>query len=281
MISRIWNALGSIHLTLTLIGLMTADLVLGFFMLRKHGHIFHPLNDLGFVKWAATWGRESIGVSAWLFILVGLLALLSLNTFVCTTDRVIVLWRHRRHFAGPWRFLLRLGPHIMHYSMLLMFTGYLFSYVLGTSYPAQVLLPGKQIRVAGVDIALDRLDISYHGRDEALRVAKKAKDVRVLLTFSGNGETRTVPMGFNRPARFQGLSAHLMNFAPKSSSGMKRRKYITMIVKHDPGTGFYFCGMFLFTAGLFLYAWDKILPGLVRKGTKINIPGRTGQEKIL
>ena len=163
----------------------------------------------------------------------------------------------------------------MHYSMLIMFTGYLFSYVLGTSYPARVLLPGRQIHVAGVDIGLGALDILYHSRDASVKIAKKAKDVRALLTFSAQGKTRTILMGFNRPARFGGLSVHLIDFSPKTKSGMKRRKYISMTVKQDPGTGFYFSGMFLFTFGLFLYAWEKIMPA-----KKINRPGRIGQENI-
>lgn len=274
---RIWKTLGSIHLTMVIIAMMAADLIRGYFMLRDHAHVFHPLNDLGFVKWAATWGRESLNVTAWLFILVGLLALLSLNTFVCTTDRVVALWHHRHRFPSLWRFILRLGPHIMHYSMLIMFLGYLFSYVFGTSYPTQILLPGRTVTVAATRIGLERLDIKYHPKDADSRMAKRAKDVQALLRFTNDDNTEPIVLGMNRPALFGGLSVHLMDFSPKKqSSGMNRREYISVIVKQDPGTGFYFCGMFLFTIGLLLYVQDKRVPAGHRK--KTSHPGSAGQE---
>jgi len=269
-ITRIWQALGNIYLTMGIMGFMVLDLVVGFFMLKEYNDIFFPINDLGFVKWAATWGRESPGATAWLFILVGLLALLSLNTFVCTTDRVIALWQRRRHFSSPLGFVLRFGPHIMHYSMLIIFFGYLFSYLFSGTFLGRVLLPGHSIRVQGVQIELERLDIAYHGADQPYRLAKKARDIQAILQFRAKGKTRTARISFNRPARFRGLSVHLKDFSPKTASNsMDRPRYISLIIKQDPGMGFYFIGMLLFTLGLFIYTWDKIFPTGIRHRTKI------------
>ena len=46
-ITYIWTRAGSIALTVYLIIAIMADLTLGFFSLKYHAHLFHPLNDMG------------------------------------------------------------------------------------------------------------------------------------------------------------------------------------------------------------------------------------------
>lgn len=260
MILRAWRFLGHINLFMGIIGCMVVDLLLGYSQLKFHGALFDPINDLGFYRWAQTYGSHYPSNTAWLFILVGLLGLLSVNTFVCTTERVWVLVKSRHAFSRRSRFLLRFGPHIMHYSMLIMFLGYLVSYLSAGTHMGKVLLPGKSITIArpACTITLDKLDIDYYSGGRMIHMDRRAIDVRAVLTIRDAEGSKTAELGFNSPVRFAPLSIHLKKFAPLSKGGMGRKKYITVIIKNDPGMKFYFSGMVLFTLGLFMYLWDKL-----------------------
>ena len=258
LVKNIWHWAGNIYVTMGIFCFMILDLLNGYIMLKYHAHLFEPINDMGFIKWAATFGKESPGKTAWLFILVIFLGLLGVNTFVCTTDRVIKLWQNRHRFKRVSRFILRFGPHVMHYSMLIMFLGYLVSYLFSSTYLGRVLLPGKTIQVSDITITLEDLTIDYYTGNRLAGMENRAIDVKAGLYFESGNKAKTAVLSFNKPVLFSDLSIHLKNFAPKTgSSGMKRRKYITLIIKQDPGVDFYFTGMIFFTLGLFMYAWDK------------------------
>ncbi|ETR69875.1 MAG: hypothetical protein OMM_09229 [Candidatus Magnetoglobus multicellularis str. Araruama] len=94
----IWNGLGNIYFTAIIFLMTIIDLLMGYYQIKLYPEIFHPLNDMGFIKWAQTYGKVHFSQSLWLFILIGLFALISINTFVCTTDRVLILFRHRKLF---------------------------------------------------------------------------------------------------------------------------------------------------------------------------------------
>ncbi|MBU0991437.1 MAG: hypothetical protein KJ737_02990 [Proteobacteria bacterium] len=257
LINTIWEKLGSIQLTFYLITLMVVDLTTGFFFLKAHPHLFQPLNDTGFIKWATTYAKSNPYESAWLFILIFLMTILSVNTFACTTQRMILLVRHHGFADQKIRFILKLSPHIMHYAMLIMLLGYLVSYLTSQAWESNVLLPGKTVRLPGssCQVRLTDLAIDYYQGKRLVHMQDRGIDVRAALCIQceKGKEPVTGILGYNRPIGFRGYSLHLKDFAPKSKSGMAIRKYIQFTIRKDPGTGFYFTGMILFTIGLLLY----------------------------
>ncbi len=261
LVSRIWQLAGNIYLTMGIIGCMVADLVWGYGKLKVHQDMFIPINDRGFTAWAATWGSESLAITLWLFILVGLMALLSINTFVCTTDRVFTLVRFRYRFKSWWRFCLRLGPHVMHYAMLIMFLGYLVSYLFSGTHLGKILLPEKSIFVNGVKITLKQMDIKYYEGTRMPHLQGRVIDVKAAILFEDARGKSFQTIAHNRPAIFRGLSVHLRDFSPKYKGmgmGGPPRQYINVTVKQDPGMKFYFAGMGLFILGLFMYTGEKL-----------------------
>ncbi len=256
---NLWHFWGHINLTLVIIGLMMVDLFAGYYPLKYHPELFAPINDMGFYQWAGSYGRHYLKHTAWLFILVGLLACLSINTFVCTTHRMGILIKNRNVFTTKFRFLLRLSPHIIHYSMLIMFTGYLISYLCAGTHMGKVLLPGKSLSLTSpaCTITLETLSINYYTGDRMPYMEKRAIDVKALLKIQDDHKEKTALLGFNQPIYFSPISIHLKDFAPKSDGGMNRRQFIHVIIKNDPGKYFYFIGMLFFTLGLFLYLWEK------------------------
>jgi len=281
-LKNIWAFWGHINLTLVIIALMVVDLVAGYHPLKHYPELFAPINDMGFLVWCKTYGFNYLDQTLWLFILVGLLALLSINTFVCTTQRMGRLIKHRRSFPSQFQFVLRLSPHIMHYSMLVMFCGYLISYLGAGTHMGKVLLPGKSISLSSpaCTITLKSLDIDYYQGERMPHMERRAINARAFLEIDDGERQKSAVLGYNSPVYFAPISIHLKDFAPETKGGMSRNKYIHVIIKNDPGKYYYSSGMLFFTLGLFMYLWEKRIKTLNTKHTenknKNYRPGRIG-----
>ncbi len=258
--NNIWHFAGSIYLTAGLFIISILDLLTGYYQLKSNPHLFHPLNDMGFIKWAQTYGRGNLIETSWLFILICLLALISINTFVCTTERVAVLFKNQAAFKQKQRFILKFAPHIMHYALLIMLFGYMVSYLSAKSYVCNILLPGKNIQIpdSSCVINLDKLHIDYYDENRLQYMQNRAIHVSARLTIKDKNKAKTSELSFNQPIWFPPYSIHLKNFAPKSRNSMDRRSFINLIIKRDPGVKYYFGGMVIFIVGLSMYIFQWI-----------------------
>lgn len=141
---RIWRALGSIRLDfVSLCFLLAADLGLGYLSLRENLEIFAPMSNVGLLEWIDTYGAANPRHAIWFFAMLALLGALSINTFVCTTERVFQILR-QRHALTELPF--RLAPHLMHYAVLIILAGYCASYLFSTSDTGHALRPGRATR---------------------------------------------------------------------------------------------------------------------------------------
>ncbi len=258
----VWNALGSIRLTVALCILLVADLGWGYLCLHGNAAVFAPLNDVGLASWAATYGRHNWIHTAWFFLLLGLLALFCVNTFVCTTDRVWGLIRARRRLTAG-RFFFKLAPHLMHYGVILLLAGYLVSYAFAHVVAGRTLIPGAAMTLPGTDAAVAFSSISpvYYegGRLDAFR--DRAIAVRAELSLSDGNRTETATLGLNRPVYFKGYGIFLKYFTPsRKGSVLLGRPRIDITVRRDPGVRVYLAGMALFTAGLLIYLAEQVFP---------------------
>ncbi|MDR0441148.1 MAG: hypothetical protein LBI59_09250 [Candidatus Accumulibacter sp.] len=247
---KIWNIAGSSNLMVVLCALLTLDLGWAYFGLEKNLPLFAPMNDVGLYKWLTTYARYNLGESAWFLLMLVLLTLLALNTFICTTERVILLIRRR---SGRLR---SLGPHVMHYAMLVILLGYLLSYLLSSSYPGNALRPG-----ASIDLPEGRGRITFLSAEPSVYRGERMRffdgyilDPGIRLKLVSENETREVTLAFNRPVWFEGFDIHLIDFI--SRRGTRGLRRIKLIVRRDPSSAVYLSGLGLFFAGLLLYGWD-------------------------
>lgn len=257
--ARVWKALASINLSLVLCLLLAACAVWGYASIHRQTALFIPLNDMGLVPWARTWGRADPAATAWFFLLLLLLTLLALNTLACTLERLRHLWAARTQFS-PWRFLGKLGPHVMHLAVLLILLGYLASYTLARTEHA-VLLPGRALDLPGGAgrIAFRAFDHEpWQGKRLELFQGQVIRP-KALLTLTGaDGRVREAALGFNRPVRLGGWSAHLEEFQPRWSGGMGMNPRIDLKLRRDPGVRLYFAGILFFCLGLGLYLPERL-----------------------
>jgi cytochrome c biogenesis protein ResB len=255
ILSLLWHKLGSIQLTVVVCFLLIADLVIGYFCLDKHAIIFQPLNDVGLYQWAKTYGRHNIAYTGWFFALLPLLAVFAINTFVCTTDRVIALIKSRLMLAHPFRFALRFSPHIMHYALIVILVGYLGSYLLADVYPSRTLIPGGSMTIPNSRIQIKFVSFKpehYKGS----RLAFFANSVirpNIRLILSDGIKEKVATIAYNRPVTFQGYGVFLKDFSPKAKMSMSPRVHINISVRKDPGVTLYFTGIIIFIVGLVMY----------------------------
>lgn len=267
---KIWKALGSIRLTIMLLLMTVCDLAGGYLSLKGSEKIFRPLNDFGLIEWVNTYGRTYPGHTVWFFMLFILLFLLSVNTFVCTTDRVFLLIKNRKYFTDSPRFFLKFSAHIMHYALILILTGYLVSYLYAVTCSTMIIALKQDVMIPGTEIKtrLQSLSIDYYQGDRLNFLNDRACKVKAdLLLTSGSRETNKT-IGLNSPFWFKDFSFHLDDFAPRYRSGMQRKPYISLIVKKDPGMKLYFAGTLLFLTGLIMYLcqWFLLQP---KKGERV------------
>jgi len=251
---RLWRALRSIRLTVVLCFLLAADLGLGYLSLRESLEIFAPITKVGLLEWIDTYGAANPRHAAWFFAMLILLGALAVNTFVCTTDRVAYILAQRH----PWRDLpFRMAPHLMHYAVLIILTGYLCSYLFSTSDTGHALAPGGRFQIPGTQSIV-------HLRDYAPEVLRgervDAFDGYVIypnaqMTIISNGVERQAVLNFNEPIHADGYGIHLGDFQPRKLGGNYR--YIRLIVRRDPSGSIYRIGMAVFVLGLALYLFER------------------------
>lgn len=259
IVKKIWKVLGSVRLTTVVLLLLVVDLAGGYLGLKGHEDLFKPLNDLGLIEWTRTYGITYAGHTAWFLGMLILLFLLAVNTFVCTTSRVLALVKNRAHFTSRLRFILKFSAHIMHYALILILAGYLVSYLYARTYPDMIIVQGQSVQVphSKIRVRLGSLDVQYYQGSRLKFLNNRAVNVQAALRLTAGQKEVWKAIGINAPFRFRGLSFHLKDFAPQCKSGMRRRPYISLLIKDDPGMMFYFIGTVLFIMGLcmYLYQW--------------------------
>jgi cytochrome c biogenesis protein ResB len=247
---EIWTRAGSTSVMVALCGLLTLDLGWAYFSLEKNLPIFAPMGDVGLGKWLMTYARHNLGECAWFLLMLVLLTLLAINTFLCTTERVTRLIR-RKDWKLRW-----LGPHLMHYAVLVILLGYLLSYLLSSSYPGNALKPG-----ASLDLPGGGGRITFLGAEPTVYRGERMEffdgyilDPGIRLKLVSENETREAKLAFNNPIWFEGFDIHLIDFiSRRENRGLKR---IKLIIRRDPSSAVYLSGLGLFFVGLLLYGWD-------------------------
>ncbi|MDR3204858.1 MAG: hypothetical protein LBV23_08970 [Deltaproteobacteria bacterium] len=256
IVATLWKAAGSLKLSVALCFLTALDAALAY-PLIKDSTAFAPLGDVDLINWLLTYGRFNLKSTAWFFVLLILLTLLSINTFVCSIQRVIFLFRRNKISLS---FFLKLGPHITHFAVLIILTGYLGTYLFCASLPGRALTPGgpplKVNRIKG-QIKAEIFEPLYYEGDRLDFFQGRLLDPGIYLTFiDQNGSQCKQKIAYGQPAIFNGWHVYLSDFYPKDKSGGMGSKTVNITLRRDPAAFVYLTGLALFVIGLGLYTAD-------------------------
>jgi len=181
---KLWRFLMSIEFCVALLALVCIVMAAGSF--RLSGEYAAAINSVPLLVWL----REvPTGVSWWLWLTLVLLALLVLNTLLCSCETVLSRWGR-----GGWALLL--APQLVHAGFLLIVLAHLLSAAASSVLQVEVqeglvvsLPNGSQFGVAGISVNLSPNGMPT-GFSSELVTDLKNPSVRVVISpnhpwFSG------------------------------------------------------------------------------------------------
>jgi len=203
MIQKIWNFVGDIRLSFWLLLASAAVFFIGMFHSSYNYAYFRAMNELRIQDWLVRELPSRPDLNWWLPALLAALALLGINTVVCTINRL------REIAAGSQkkdhRFVLSLLPSIVHILFITVMIGHAVTITAG-SWTRIPLSEGGRVTIdrALPPLTVTRIADVYFPGDS--RLAKRIQQTEVTLAGS-DGET--VRVSYLESVRYHGYRLHL------------------------------------------------------------------------
>ncbi len=218
----------------------------GSFLMPLRKDIFGPMNDLLLFQWAEEIGLRNFGATWWFFASIAALALLTINTLVCSYPALRGSWRRRDALA-------RLAPQVTHLGFLFILLAHLIG--AGWGYKLSGVMPqGASARLPeGVTLHLRevRADLTASGYPKSW-----AADV---ILFADGQRVAAGTLGPNQPLFHRGAGIYLKHFE------LGPRPVAFLLVTKDPGALWALVGAVLFglgTIALVVLKWKRPEAGM-------------------
>lgn len=217
----------SIKTSLWLTGISMAVFLAGSFYIPHNLEVFSEINDMPLFQWLSL-NSADLNKFIWIYLLLGMMTLLSINMFICTLNAVLKKSSWSRLIEG-------LSPHVLHIGVMLVLLGHLIS--ASTGYKQDVPLSVNTVtEVRGFIIKIS--DIEFFN--------KKGEDsTRWRLSLSINNNDKVI--GPAKPAFYKGAG-----FFVKSVDQKEKKALIGLV--YDPGAIWEVIGAIVFiiaSAGIF------------------------------
>ena len=191
----------SLRLTIALSFLICIDAAWGSFLTVRYPDFYRALDRTVLFRWLFSEGPGYPHLTAWIFVLVLLIALFSVNISVCTFDRLRSIILSKK----PWHSIL---PHLVHIGFVVALAGHLVGSLWGFRTSGNVLVKGMDAPVPyseALTMRLEGLHIepSPRGGLEAMRTT-----VTVLRDGRPEAAGRIEP---NSPFFFRGMAFYHSN----------------------------------------------------------------------
>lgn len=186
--------------------------------------IFSGINDIPLFQWLVM-NAGCAGTCYWIYLLIGIMALLGINMIVCSIDVIIkrLSWS---------RMVDVLSPQVLHAAILLVLAGHFISATAGYREDIPMIV-GDDRRVKGFDLKIDTI--------ENLQIRGEGS-TRWRVFMSINNERRVLEPG--RPSFYRGAG-----FFIRSAEREKGRAIIGVV--SDPGVWWQIAGAAAFVVGAF------------------------------
>ena len=214
---------------------------LGSYLMPAYRDIHGGMNDRLLFAWVGQVAIDHPWVTAWFFLAVAALILLTVNTIVCSIQAIRGRWSRED-------VLLRISPQVVHLSFLIILLAHLLG--AGWGYRLSGMLPeGASARLPG-DRVLHLGEINANADERGY-----VRDwfARVTLYENGRRVAEGV-LGPNVPLFYRGTGVYLKSF------DLQRSPAAFLLVTRDPGAIWALAGAILFMLGtsiiLFL-KWSK------------------------
>lgn len=224
MFKRAWKFFASTDLTIWLLVCISANLAVLAIYCRLFPKIFNELNNRTFQDWILHNGTAS---SWWVWFLFSLLFLLSLNTAVCTTDKLAELLKKRNNRTRR-EFAVLVSPSIMHLCFLVLIAGHAASQFTAQTWQIPA---ARKATISLSNATLTVLDSRCTTYNEP-GLSGMPKECTASLAISTPKGTVTREIAVLHPILQDGNSIHL-GLAGKGKAW--ETPYLLLSVRKDPG----------------------------------------------
>ncbi|RII28529.1 MAG: cytochrome C biogenesis protein ResB [Geobacter sp.] len=223
MTGKVYRYLVSLDLGLWLMTGVLLFMVVGSF--ASSGEEGSSLNDLPLFLWL----REApLTASCWLWATIGLLALLALNTVLCSIESLLKKWERGN-------FLVRIAPQVMHLGFLLIMVAHLLS---ARGSFKQVMEVGEGSTIGFPDGGVVLVERLHAAMGPMGMPTGFSAQVRTLAGGSVSGT-----MSPNHPFFYGGFGLYLKEV------GFMPAPVALVEIHREPGAGWALVGALLFTVG--------------------------------
>jgi hypothetical protein len=231
----IWNFFSSTILTVVLAALICADAIWGSILTVNSRPFYQVLDSVILLPGLFSMGGENLSLTLWIYILIVLITLFAVNTFVCTTDRLLSIVSAK----SPWQMIL---PHIVHIGFLIALVGHLLGSSYGFKSPQNFIILGDSLPVPmneGLSVRLDNIDVKaspYSGELESIKTT--------VTLFEAGSEVLSGDIEMNGPLIYKGIAFYHINHGKMPmglilrAGGELRRVAFDAAFKGAKGEGF-------------------------------------------
>jgi len=195
-VSKVWRFFASIYLTIALAFVICVVAALGSLLTMKYPRFYRGLDHEILFPWLADEGLKHLPLTGWIYALVFLVSLFTINTVVCTLDKVFLILKSKRPVQS-------LFPHIVHVGFFIALLGHLAGSVGGFRSQGNVVFKGGSVPVPnapGLTVRLNEMEIK--GSEE-----QGLEYLRSNITLLKDGvEVKAGDIEMNGPVIYKGIA---------------------------------------------------------------------------
>jgi hypothetical protein len=225
---KLYDFLISLNLGIWLVSGVMLFLGIGSFVAKEGSAI----NDVALLVWLT---QAPPGETWWLWITLGVLGLLAINTILCSIESLRAKWQRGS-------FLVRIAPQLMHLGFLLIVLAHLFSAYGGFKEGGPLPEGGSFSFPDGSRAELTRLDVRIGPRGMPLDFSG------TLNHFTPSGELKAT-LSPNNPYFYKGFGVYLKHVEPFPT------KTAMVEIHREPGAGIALAGATFFTIANIMLIW--------------------------
>jgi len=210
---NIWTFFTSTRLAIVLTLLIAIDVLTGTILLSRSPEVLGTIDLEIFFSWLSGTGLDNLDASWWIFLLLALMALFTINTIVCTVDSIANLLRPR---PGVARFQSRrILSQAIHLGFIIGLLGHLVSSTSGFRTTNNYLLQGDTLALpqnSALSLRLNKVDVAFTGNGGMQRM-----DAHVSLMLDGE-VIREKVVRLNQPLLYQGNAVYITHHGERPDS---------------------------------------------------------------
>ncbi len=235
LLKHLMGFLLSLRAALWTLGLLALALLAGAFIMPLRQEEFQAIHSIPLFLWLQ---EQPLSITWWLWLSVGLLAVLTVNTIACSIESII-----KKRRATQW--LLLISPQIIHIGFLFILLAHLLSATGGAKGMAvagegsSFMLPGNAV------LLIKNINIQT---DPAGYIADWAVDVE----YRTNGKTLKDVISPNSPSLQGGLNINVKDLRAFPE------KAVLLQISRDPGAFWALMGGIFFMLGIVTLAILRI-----------------------